>query len=102
LPLLTDLFADERERRVALAAGQVVCEAERCVQCGICAYDCPVGIDVRSYAWRGLPIIDNRCIRCGECVRRCPRGTLSMLAADAQWVVATPDEILPLAPGKQS
>jgi len=100
LPLFPDLFADERERRVALAAGQVVSEAERCVQCGICAYDCPVAIDVRSYAWRGLPVTDGRCIRCGECVRRCPRGTLSMLAADVQCLVATPAEILPFTPGE--
>ncbi|MBP7690198.1 MAG: 4Fe-4S dicluster domain-containing protein, partial [Thermoflexales bacterium] len=48
---LTDL-----DRYTALAQGQVVPEAARCVQCGICSYNCPINIDVRAHAWRGLPI----------------------------------------------
>jgi heterodisulfide reductase subunit C len=48
----------------------------RCVQCGICSYSCPMGIDVRSYSRRGLPIDDPRCFRCGSCVSHCPRSTL--------------------------
>lgn len=73
---LTRLTHRESSRREALAAGQVVPEAVRCIQCGICSYSCPVDIDVRAYAWRGNPVTDFRCILCGECVARCPRGTL--------------------------
>jgi len=50
--------------------------SERCVQCGICSYNCPIGIDVRRYAWLGEAVKDSRCLTCGECVKRCPRGVL--------------------------
>jgi len=56
--------------------GQVMPDALRCVQCGICSYHCPVGIDVRRHAWLGEPIIDSHCLTCGECIARCPRGVL--------------------------
>jgi len=70
-PLQPDL-----DRYAALSEGQVVPEAMRCVQCGICSYNCPINIDVRAHAWRGLPIHDSHCITCGQCVARCPRGVL--------------------------
>jgi heterodisulfide reductase subunit C len=60
-----------------LSEGQVVPEAGRCVQCGCCTYNCPIGIDVRAHAWRGLPVNSSYCLTCGECVKRCPRGVLS-------------------------
>ena len=56
---------------------QVAADASRCVQCGICGYNCPVGIAVREYARRGQNVTDSRCINCGECIIKCPRGTLS-------------------------
>lgn len=55
---------------------QVTGDATRCVQCGICGYNCPVGIEVRQYARRGQNVTDPRCIACGACVEKCPRGTL--------------------------
>ena len=55
---------------------QVTSDASRCVQCGICGYSCPVGIEVREFARRGQNVTDSRCIACGECVAKCPRGTL--------------------------
>jgi ferredoxin len=70
----------ERRRRQALHA-RVVPDAVRCVQCGICSYNCPMGIDIRGYAWRSEPVSDSRCIACGECVARCPRGVLYFEAA---------------------
>lgn len=63
-------------RYTALSEGQVVPDAERCVQCGICSYNCPINIDVRAHAWRGWPINDGHCLTCGQCVSRCPRGVL--------------------------
>jgi heterodisulfide reductase subunit C len=74
LTLLFHPAADQQHER--LAESQVVPEARRCVQCGICSYNCPAGIDVRMHAARGLPIQDSRCLTCGECVLRCPRGVL--------------------------
>ncbi len=75
-------FHWERQRRKVLAVGQVVPDPDRCVQCGICSYNCPVGIDVRAHAWRGEPVVHSHCLTCGECVARCPRGVLRFAAND--------------------
>ncbi len=73
---LRGLFRQESIHHEALVGGLVVPEAERCVQCGICSYNCPIGIDVRRHAWLGTPIEDSHCLTCGECIRRCPRSVL--------------------------
>jgi ferredoxin len=65
------------QRHQVLTEGQVVPEAARCVQCGCCTYNCPIGIDVRAHAWRGRAINSSYCLTCGECVKRCPRGVLT-------------------------
>ncbi len=69
-------FYEEAKRRAVLVAGQVVPDTTRCVQCGICSFNCPMGIDVRAHAWRGEPVVNSRCLTCGQCVTRCPRGVL--------------------------
>lgn len=72
------MFSSEAAgRHQALANAQVVPEASRCVQCGICSYNCPIAIDVRAHAWRGQAINSSYCLSCGECVKRCPRGVLN-------------------------
>ncbi len=63
-------------RSKILATGFVVPESSRCVQCGICSFNCPIGIDIRRHAWLGQPVSDSYCLTCGECVSRCPRGVL--------------------------
>lgn len=74
--MFKNLFHPETRRREALASGFVVPDSSRCVQCGICTYNCPINIDVRKHAWQGLPVENSRCLTCGECVTRCPRGAL--------------------------
>ena len=69
-------FKRDVDKHAVLSTGQVVPDPARCVQCGICSYNCPVGIDVRVHAWRGEPVIHSQCLTCGECVARCPRGVL--------------------------
>jgi NAD-dependent dihydropyrimidine dehydrogenase PreA subunit len=64
-------------RHEARAEAQVVPDPARCVQCGICSFNCPMEIDVRAHAHRGTPIHDSHCLTCSECVKRCPRGVLS-------------------------
>jgi ferredoxin len=71
-----NLFSIENRRRQVIVEAVVVPDTSRCVQCGICSYHCPIGIDVRRHAWLGEPVIDSHCITCGECVARCPRGVL--------------------------
>jgi len=66
----------EEQPLKSLELGRVVADASRCVQCGVCGYNCPVGIPVRDYARQGLPVDNPACIACGNCVAVCPRGTL--------------------------
>ena len=73
---LKDLLQHDRARRTTLVTAQVVAEAGRCVQCGICTFFCPINIDVRRHAWLGEPVKESHCLTCGECVARCPRGVL--------------------------
>lgn len=63
-------------KRRAMVSALVVADYARCVECGICSYNCPVGIDVRAHVYAQVPIADKACLTCGECVARCPRGTL--------------------------
>jgi len=79
---LKDLFGADSNRRRILATGHVVPDSARCVQCGICTYNCPIGIDVRAHAWRSESIKHSKCLTCGECVTRCPRGVLQFARTD--------------------
>lgn len=72
----------ETTRRIVLASAQVIPDGVRCVQCGICSFNCPIGIDVRRHAWHSEPIDDSHCLTCGECIRRCPRGVLHFETID--------------------
>jgi Fe-S oxidoreductase len=69
-------FTADRDRYRTLASALVTPEPLRCVQCGVCSFNCPMGIDVRRHVWRVEPVMDSACLTCGECVRRCPRGLL--------------------------
>ena len=64
------------EVSMTVANGRVAADGARCVQCGVCGYNCPMGIPVRDYARQGLIVSDDRCISCGQCIQVCPRGTL--------------------------
>ncbi len=65
-----------RSKAPKAPAGQVASDATRCVQCGVCGYNCPVGIQVRDYGRQGKVVNDPRCVQCGLCIEVCPRGTL--------------------------
>jgi ferredoxin len=73
---LRQLWSGETTKQKARAEGCVVPDSLRCVQCGVCSYSCPVGIDVRRFAWEGKSVKESYCLTCGECVARCPRGAL--------------------------
>jgi heterodisulfide reductase subunit C len=79
---LLTFFKRDADKHTVLASGQVAPDSARCVQCGICTYNCPIGIDVRAHAWRGVPVIHSQCLTCGECVARCPRGVLRFEQTD--------------------
>lgn len=56
--------------------GRVASDPTRCVQCGVCGYNCPAGIQVRDHARRGKAVDDPRCVQCSLCIAVCPRGAL--------------------------
>jgi heterodisulfide reductase subunit C len=70
------LLAQEKDRRKIGVEAYVVPDVARCVQCGVCSYNCPIEIDVRRHAWLGIPVADSHCLSCGQCIARCPRGVL--------------------------
>jgi ferredoxin len=74
--MLRQLLRRDAAVRRALVSAYVQPEAVRCVQCGLCSYNCPLGIDVRGHAVAGKAVVDAHCLTCGECVARCPRGVL--------------------------
>ncbi len=75
-------LSSEAQHLHTMITGHVVPEQERCIQCGICSFNCPIGIDVRLHAWNGEEIEDPHCLTCGECIQRCPRGVLSFEKLD--------------------
>jgi NAD-dependent dihydropyrimidine dehydrogenase PreA subunit len=79
---LLNIFKSDATRRTSLYSGHVVSDSERCVQCGICSYNCPINIDVRAFVWRDEVVINSECLTCGECVTRCPRGVLKFTQTD--------------------
>ncbi len=82
------LLNRDKAKRRAMVSAVVVAESVRCVECGICTFNCPLGIDVRTHVRLRQPVADSYCLTCGECVARCPRGTLrfeqsTLFAADS-------------------
>ena len=69
-------FAADRAKYRTLATAWVLPERRRCVQCGMCSFNCPMALDVRRHVWRDEPVSEAGCLTCGECVKRCPRGLL--------------------------
>jgi len=70
------VFFEDTHHHATLSSGLVVPVGDRCVQCGICSFNCPIGIDVRAHVWENKSIQDSHCLTCGECVARCPRDVL--------------------------
>jgi NAD-dependent dihydropyrimidine dehydrogenase PreA subunit len=74
--MLKRFFQLEKVKRKTVVEATVVPDRACCIQCGICSYNCPIGIDVRRHAWHGTPVEDSHCLTCGECITRCPRKVL--------------------------
>jgi polyferredoxin len=52
-------------------------EKKKCISCNLCTANCHQGIDIMSFANKGLPMEDPECVRCSACVHVCPTGTLT-------------------------
>ena len=56
---------------------RIFAEKSKCISCNVCTSVCHQGIDVMSFANKGIPMEDPQCVRCSACVQQCPTGVLS-------------------------
>ena len=56
---------------------RILSDKKKCISCGQCTRMCHQGIDVMSFANKGIPMADPECVRCSACVHTCPTGVLS-------------------------
>ena len=56
---------------------RIFADKKKCISCNVCTTVCHQGIDVMSFANKGLPLEDPQCVRCSACVQSCPTGVLS-------------------------
>jgi NosR/NirI family transcriptional regulator, nitrous oxide reductase regulator len=56
---------------------RIFADKKKCISCNICTSVCHMGIDVMSFANKGIPMNDVECVRCSACVVTCPMEVLS-------------------------
>ena len=56
---------------------RIFADKKKCISCNVCTSVCHQGIDVMSFANKGVPMADPQCVRCSACVQECPTGVLS-------------------------
>jgi len=61
---------------------RILAEKKKCISCNVCTSVCHQGIDVMSFANKGLAMEDPECVRCSACVQSCPTGTLGFGTVD--------------------
>ena len=79
LPLAAPLLAQQEAAKAgpAFSLENIFPEKKKCISCNVCTSVCHQGIDVMSFANRGLPMEDPQCVRCSACVQGCPTGVLT-------------------------
>jgi NosR/NirI family nitrous oxide reductase transcriptional regulator len=55
---------------------RIFADKKKCISCNVCTSVCHQGIDIMSFANKGMPMEDPECVRCSACVQSCPTGTL--------------------------
>jgi NosR/NirI family transcriptional regulator, nitrous oxide reductase regulator len=73
---------------------RIVADKRRCISCGVCTAVCHQGIDVMSFANKGLPMADPQCVRCSACVHGCPTGVLRFGAVARGGEVIAVDRLM--------
>jgi polyferredoxin len=56
---------------------RIFADKKKCISCNVCTSVCHQGIDIMSFANKGLPMQDPQCVRCSACVQSCPTGVLT-------------------------
>jgi polyferredoxin len=58
---------------------RIAADKKKCISCNVCTAVCHQGIDVMSFANKGLPMADPQCVRCSACVHSCPTAVLEFV-----------------------
>lgn len=56
---------------------RILADKKKCISCNVCTSLCHQGIDIMSFANKGLPMEDPECVRCSACVQGCPTDVLT-------------------------
>lgn len=56
---------------------RIFADKKKCISCNVCTSVCHQGIDIMSFANKGMPMEDPECVRCSACVQQCPTGVLT-------------------------
>ncbi len=73
---------------------RILAEKKKCISCNVCTSVCHQGIDVMSFANKGLPMEDPQCVRCSACVQSCPTGVLTFGRVDRAGALISIDSLL--------
>jgi len=60
--------------------GNLVCDRDQCIYCGLCARNCPqeaLTVDRASKKWS---VDTEKCVKCGICIGKCPKKVLKFEA----------------------
>jgi len=73
---------------------RILADKKKCISCNVCTSVCHQGIDVMSFANKGLPMEDPECVRCSACVGSCPTGVLTFGRVDRAGTIISVDALL--------
>jgi NosR/NirI family nitrous oxide reductase transcriptional regulator len=72
---------------------RIVADKKKCISCNVCTSVCHQGIDIMSFANKGLPMADPECVRCSACVQMCPTSVLAFGRVDGRGKVVGLDRL---------
>jgi ferredoxin len=73
---------------------RILADKKKCISCNVCTSVCHQGIDVMSFANKGLPMEDPQCVRCSACVQSCPTGVLEFGRVDRRGTIISVDALV--------
>ncbi len=77
---------------------RILADKKKCISCNVCTSVCHQGIDVMSFANKGIPMEDPECVRCSACVQSCPTGVLEFGRIDRKTGVVLGTDRLAATP----
>ena len=72
---------------------RILADKKKCISCNVCTSVCHQGIDIMSFANKGLPMEDPQCVRCSACVQSCPTGVLTFGRVDRRGAIISVDSL---------